>query len=38
MSDEGITIRDDEDKPTLVAPKAWDSNPWVWAVTFRRLP
>lgn len=38
LDDEGITVRDDEDKPIMVAPKSWTSNPWVWAITFKMVP
>ncbi len=36
--DDGEPVLDDDDRPIKTAPKAWATNPWVWAITFRRLP
>jgi len=38
LDDDGEPVLDDHDRPIKIAPKAWATNPWVWAITFRRLP
>jgi len=38
LNDDGEPVLDDHDRPIKIAPKAWATNPWVWALTFRRLP
>jgi len=31
-------VLDDNERPIMLASRSWASNPWVWALTFRRLP
>lgn len=38
LDDDGKPVLDDTDRPIMVASRSWLSNPWVWALTFRRLP
>ncbi len=38
LDDDGEPVLDDHGRPIKIAPKAWAPNPWVWAITFRRLP
>lgn len=37
LDDDGEPVLDDNERPIMIAPKSWDSNPWVWAVTFKRI-
>lgn len=36
LDDDGKPVLDDNDQPIVVASRSWSSNPWVWAITFRR--
>jgi hypothetical protein len=36
--DDGDPVTGDDGMPVMVAARSWASNPWVWAITFRRLP
>jgi hypothetical protein len=38
LDDDGEPVLDDNDRPIMVASRSWASNPWCWALTFRRLP
>jgi hypothetical protein len=38
LDDDGDPVLDDNGRPRMVASRSWSSNPWVWAITFRRLP
>lgn len=38
LDDDGEPVIDDDGRPRMVASRSWASNPWVWAVSFRRLP
>lgn len=38
LNDDDEPVLDDNGKPVMVASRSWASNPWVWAITFRRLP
>jgi len=37
LNDDGEPVFDDNERPIMHAPKSWASNPWVWAITFRRV-
>ncbi len=38
LDDEGEPVLDDDERPRMVASRSWSSNPWIWAVSFRRIP
>jgi hypothetical protein len=37
LDDDGKPVLDDNDRPIMIASRSWESNPWVWALTFRRV-
>lgn len=37
LDDDGEPVLDDDGRSRMVASRSWANNPWVWAVTFRRL-
>lgn len=37
LDDDGRRVLDDSDRPIMVASRSWASNPWVWALTFKRI-
>lgn len=37
LDDGGKPVLDDNDSPITIAPRSWESNPWIWTVSFRRL-
>lgn len=38
LDDDSDPVLDDDGRPRKVASRSWASNPWVWAITFRRMP
>lgn len=38
LEDDGNPVLDDDERPIMVASRSWASNPWTWAISFRRLP
>jgi len=37
LDDDGNPVLDDNERPIMHPPKSWASNPWVFAITFRRI-
>lgn len=37
LDDDGERVLDDDGRPIMDASRSWASNPWVWAVSFRKI-